>query len=154
MSSLITTVGPSLASKFFGKLIHPDDFGSLPSERQIDKYAYSHLLVAFPATSVSLLVEKAPDRFYYTWNEAWYRLWSGTQQVIPAGWYLVPKKPTVRDLVPCAVACYTALVHDVTIFTDGFWPCLEKDIYGKHACIRTTDQGLYLTWDPKIQMLG
>jgi len=152
MSSLITTLGLQQASAFCGVDQTEASLGIVPPDSLLENYVGTHLLVAFPCLSLRELVDRMPKRFLYSWNEAWYNMWPGSLKVIPPGWYLVPRNPTLRDLVPCAVACYTALVSNEQIFTGNFWPCLEVDQYGKHVCIQSNEQGLYLTWDPGIQV--
>jgi hypothetical protein len=152
MSSLITTLGLQQASAFCGVDQTEANIGIAFQDSILSNYVNTHLLVAFPCLSLRELVDKMPERFLYSWNEAWYNMWPGSLKVIPPGWYLVPRNPTPEDLVPCAVACYTALVLNEPIFTGNFWPCLEVDQYGKHVCIQSNEQGLYLTWDPGIHV--
>ena len=134
----------------------------LPLSLPADPRYETHITAGYVPVQIQELSAKFPELFYYGWEESWYRMNSLSKVTPVDGWYLVPKEPT-QDLakekrLPVAVMVYTALLvymesrGQIRLFHNALIPCLETDLYGKQVCLQFLENGLYLTWDPRIQL--
>jgi hypothetical protein len=133
-----------------------DEFEQLPSEEELLQARGTHNLVAYIPCDLRYLIEKFPASFYYTKEEAWYTNHPIATASLKAGWYLVKKRPTESEYEQFILLVYTEIARDLIfgkrVLLGKMLYCTQTDGYGKPVCIIGLDQGLYITWDPRIQI--